>query len=701
MSRTRQDLAPLLHARSLALVGISQPGRFGGKLHANLVRAGFEGRVYGVNPRYESLYDRPCYASLRELPEVPDCALLAVPNARLLEALEEAAQCGIRAAVLFASAWSEPGESPSLQSRLREVARANAMAICGPNCMGFVAPGRGLAVSGYDVRPGPVGPIALVAHSGSVWEAFLQNRRGLAFNYVVSAGNEMVTTAADYALFALSDPGTRALGIFLETVRDPATFVAALREAAERDVPVVVLKTGRSERGARMAMAHSGALAGEDAAYEALFSHYGVHRVTSIDEMMDTLELFSAGMRPRTTQVAALLDSGGQRAMLVDLAEAEGVEFAPISGETEKTLAGVLEPGVEAANPLDAWGTGNAADDIYAKSLLALDGDPATGLTLFAVDLYPLDDASQTSYPPIVESVRAELCNPLAFLVHASATASEPQMRRLRGLGVPVLMGTETGLRAARHVLSHAEFQRRRRRPGAGAAPPPPRPADLEEWRARLRQAPGALDEHASKRVLAAWGLDVTRERLAEDLAAVLAAGREIGFPVALKTAGGDLHKTERGGVVLDLGGEEALAAAYRRLASRLGPRVLVQEMAPRGTELILGVVNDPQFGPMLTLGTGGIFVEVFEDVRMLMLPTSAEAVREALSDLRGAALLGGARGRPPADQGAVVEAALGLGALALDLGDLVAEIDVNPLVALPDRALVVDALIVPASPGR
>jgi acyl-CoA synthetase (NDP forming) len=696
VAEPRQDLTPLLHARSVAIVGISQPGRFGGILYENLKKFGYAGAVYGVNPRYETLYDQPCHPSLADLPERPDCVLLAVPNARLLEAFEEVAACGIRAAVAFGNAWSEAKEGePSLQDRLREVAIAGDMVVCGPNCMGFVSLGRRFPVSGYATNPEtPAGNVTLLSHSGSVWESFLQNRRGIAFNYVVSSGNEMVTTTADYMQFALRDESTRAIGVFLEAVRDPETFTAALAEAAERDVPVVVLKTGRSEQGARLARAHTGALTGEDSTYDAVFAHYGVRRVTSVDEMMDSLELFASGMRPKTSCLSAILDSGGQRALLVDLAEAEGVDFAPIEAKTESRLAELLEPGLDPINPLDAWGTGNAADDIYIDCLLALDADPSTGLTLFAVDLPPMDDTS-SFYPTLVAAAKDRLRNPLAFLVHASASASGLQMGRLREMGFPVLMGTETGLRAARHALEYAAFQRARQCSREPVRDVPP-PSNLEELRAELRSTPDALDEHASKRLLRAYGLDCTREHLAESLQDALQGAEAIGYPVVLKTAAGDLHKTERGGVRLDLSTPAELSACYRDFEARLGPRVLVQEMVPAGTELILGLVRDPQFGTLLTIGTGGIFVEVLRDARTLLLPTSAEAVREALASLRGAALLRGARGRAPADEKAVVRAALGLAALGADLGDRIAEVDVNPLVALPERAVVVDALIVP-----
>ncbi|HXV35761.1 MAG TPA: acetate--CoA ligase family protein, partial [Myxococcota bacterium] len=656
----RQDLSPLLHPRSLAIVGISQPDRFGGILAQNVSQFGYRGTVYGVNPRYESLYDRPCYASLRDLPERPDLAILAVPNAGLLAALQEVADCGIRAAVIFASAYSEPVEGePSLKDRLGAIAKQHGIVLCGPNGMGFVAPCQRLAVSGYRVNPStPTGNVSMICHSGSVWEAFLQNQRGVKFNYIISAGSEAATSLSDYMQFALENDTTRAIGLFLETVRDPETFCKALLEAAERDVPVVALKTGRSERGAQLARAHSGALAGEDGAYDALFAHYGVRRVRSTDEMLDTLELFATGMRTRTPYVSAILDSGGQRALLVDLGESEGIEFTPISEPTQRTLGELLEPGLDPVNPLDAWGTGNGADDIYARSIQALDADPSTGITLLAVDLPPMDDRD-CWYVAVVRPLLGGLRNPFAVLSHLSAATSAKQAGELRAIGVPVLMGTETGLRATRHVIEYSRFQRERHARAAAKPSAAARPADVAALRAQLRAASHALGEHDSKRLLAAYGLDVTREVRTDSLAGALAAADQIGFPVALKTCA-DLHKTERGGVRLGIAGRGELSEAYADFEKRLGAEVLVQQMIPPGTELILGVVNDPQFGPMLTLGTGGIFVEVLRDVSMLTVPTTPDAVRAVLKRLRGAALLEGARGRPRADLDAVVKAVMG-----------------------------------------
>lgn len=718
MPSSRQNLTPLLRARSVAIVGISQPDRFGGRVYANLHDFGYTGQIYGVNPRYTSLYDQPCYPTLRDLPDRPDCAILAVPNGRLLEMLQEAAALKIPAAVIFASAYSEDGLTfnvqrstvrlPSLQDQLAETARASGMAICGPNCMGFFALHERLAVSGYESNPAlPAGNVSLISHSGSMWDALLQNNRQVHFNYAISSGNEMVTSLADYMQFALTDPTTRVIGLFLETVRDPQTFKAALNEAAERDVPIVALKVGRSERGARLAQAHSGALAGVDSAYDALFAAYGVRRVQSPDELLDTLELLSTGMRAATRTITALCDSGGERGMLVDLAEAEGVTFTPIAESTSARLAEILEPGLDPINPLDAWGTGNDYERIFQECLQTLDADPLTGLNVFAVDLTHASDFSP-AYIEVALAAQPHLLHPLAFLVHLAAAAGDQQIARLRGAGIPVLLGTENGLRAIRHVLEYSEYQRRRRGEEAKRRGNDEisrityhvsrkiQDVPYPELRQHLQSAPGPLDEFASKEILRAYGIATPAEAVATSLAEAIHAAEMVGYPVAVKTAAGQLHKSDRGGVRLNVKDAAGLTESYFDFEVRFGPRVLIQQMVPAGVELLLGLVNDAQFGLMLALGMGGIWVEVLRDHRLLLLPTTPAAVREALLSLRGAALLTGVRGQPAVDVEAVVDTAMRLSALVADLGDLIAEVDINPLMALPSGAIAVDALIVP-----
>ena len=711
------ELSPLLHARSIALVGISTPDRFGGHVYTNLTNFGYEGKIYGINPRYETLYDQPIYPSLAALPEKPDLALLAVPNRALLPAFEEVAAQDIPAAVIFGSAHNENGDPRATEHAITTLAREKGIAICGANCMGFLSFGQKLVVSGYPVVPGtPSGHITFISHSGSVFDSVWQNNREIHFNYVISAGNETVTTAADYLRFSLQDPTTRVIGIFLETVRDPAGFRAALAEANAREVPVVVLKVGRSKRGARLAQSHTGALAGNDAIYTALFDHYNVRRVKTLDEMMDTLELFATGWRPRPRAISAAFDSGGERGMFVDLAEEAGVPFAEISPATTARLAEILEPGLEPVNPLDAWGTGNDTDRIYRDALLALDADPATGLSLFVVDLM-----RYSNYPPTYVDIvcgdthtlptLSRFTKPLAFLTNVTSAASEEQMHRLRAAGIPVLMGTETGLRAVRHLFDYCET-RERRSEGAKKRKSDSPISDQQSAIAEdakhhtpnhsITQLPitryplPIIDEHTAKILLAQYGLPIPPEQIAETLPATLAAAEQIGSPIALTPANGIWHKTDAGGLHLNLHTPDALRTAYEDLATRLGPRVLIQKMTAPGIELILGLIHDPQFGMFLSIGIGGILVEVLRDARLILLPTTEDDIRRALRSLRGAGLLRGVRGQPPLDEDAIVRAALSLASFAADAGDLIAEVDINPLIARPDGVVAVDALIIP-----
>ncbi len=685
---TRQNLSPLLNAQSVAIVGISELPRFGGVVYDNLRAFGYAGKIFGVNPKYRELFGMPCYASLRELPERPDLAILALPNARLIDALREAAAMNIPAAAIFASAHSD--EFP-VQANLKEIAHAQNIAICGPNCMGFHAFANNLVVSGYPITLQPSGNVTFITHSGSQFDALWQNKRGVHFNYLISSGNEMVTTLADYMQFALNEPTTRVIGLFMETVRDPKTFVAALQTAAERDVPIVALKVGRTERGAQLAQAHSGALAGEDATYDALFKYYGVQRVKSPDEMMDTLELFARGFRTPTKYISSLHDSGGERGLLVDLAEQEHVQFAPINETTTKRLSEILEPGLAPVNPVDAWGTGNNYDKIYRDCLLALDADPATGLNVFAVDLYGSDD-NNLGYVDVAASALPHLKNPLVFLTNLSASADDAQLAQLRAMGIPVLMGTENGVRAIKHLVGYSEFQRREARDEKRES----RILDASNGKRDLIfDEQKLLDEYASKKILREYGIEIPKEVIANTLKETLHAADCVGYPVALKTAAGELHKSDKGGVKLNLQNAAELENAYGELENIFGARVLIQEIIPRGMELILGIVNDSQFGLMLTIGLGGIFVEVLNDSKLLMLPTTREDVRDALLHLRGAKMLQGARGQVAVDIEKIVDAAMALGDFANDCADEIVAVDVNPLMASETRAVAVDALII------
>jgi acyl-CoA synthetase (NDP forming) len=684
------------------VVGASaRPGSFGDTLVAQLLAGGYRGAVHLVNPRYREVAGRPCLPALADLPEPVDLAVLAVPNAALEGQLRAAAVAGIPAAVVFASCVDDqptPPGTPPLAERLAVIAREAGMAVCGGNGMGYFNLEQSLRVCGYpeppDLEPGPV---AVVSHSGSVFSALLHNRRDLRFNLVVSAGNELVTSTAAYLDHALELPGTRVVALFLETVREPAAFRAALAKAATMAIPVVALKVGRAPAARAMVAAHSGALAGEEGAYQALFDAYGVAQVATLDELADTCELLG-GRRAAPGGLAAIHDSGGERAHLLDVAERAGVGFATISEATRERLAAVLEPGLPPTNPLDAWGTGNDADEIFAACITALLQDPATGALALNLDL-TTEPTPETSYTGLAVTALASTTTPVAVLANLSSAVDAEEAATLRAAGVPVLEGTATGLAAFRHLFAYRDvLARPGAAVGAGAAPDQGVGSDRERWRARLGQG-RPFDEAEGLAMLGAWGIPVVAAEVATDLEGVLAAAGRVGWPVALKTAApGVAHKSDVGGVRLGLDGPDRLAAAYAELAGRLGPRVVVAAMAGPGVELALGVVADRQFGPLVMVAAGGVLVEVLADRRFALPPVDRGHALALLDRLAVRPLLDGARGAPPVDLDAVADAISRLSVLAVDLGHRLAALDVNPLVAGPDGCLAVDALVVATS---
>jgi acyl-CoA synthetase (NDP forming) len=748
----RPALTAMLEARSVALVGASpRPGSLGERMVSEVTKSPAQPEVYLVNPRHERVAGRPCHASLADLPAPVDLVLLAVPDAALEEQLALAAGRGDRSAVLFGSAHElpgqqldgRPGQQPgpplTLRARLAATARAASMAVCGAGCMGFVNVTYGLRAVGY-VEPDPLprGPVALITHSGSVFSALLRTRRGLGFTIAVSSGQELVTTAAQYAEYALGLPETRVLALVLEAIREPDRLRAVLATARQRGIPVVMLTAGRSAGGRALVSAHSGALAAADGGWEALAAAYGVHRVGDLAEMADTLELFAlrsgGSPRPRLsptsphpddprppnlipgshtrpsnpavrTGIATVHDSGLERAHVADVADELGVPFAAISAETTARLATLLDPGLEPANPLDVWGTGTRAQEQLTGSLAVLADDPAVRAVALAVDLVHEFDGDD-SYPAAAAETARRTSKPVVVLSNVPAAIDPDTAAGLRASGIPVLEGTRSGLLALKHLLDH-DFPAHGPGHGAGLGPPSPAAvpdvvpnrARQERW-TRLIAAGKAHGEQLGE-LLRDYGIAAARTRAADSRPGALAAAADIGYPVALKTdEPGIVHKSDVGGVVLGIRDPDALRAAYQDLAERLGRRVLVCETIPAGPELSLGLARDHELGPLLVVGAGGVLVELLADRAVALPPVSAAQAHRMLSTLRAARLLAGVRGQPGADLDAAAAAITGLSRLAVELGDVLEALDINPLICGPDRAVAVDALAVPRPPG-
>lgn len=690
-------LDTLLKPASIALVGASAKVNTPGNTMLRAVAAdGYSGRVYPVNPKYDLIEGIPCFSSLADLPETVDHVVLGLANEQLEEGLKQAVHHGAKAATIFASCELTYGNDDGLAERLTRIAREAGVMICGGNGMGFCNPQIGLRVTGY-ASPLPMKPggVAFITQSGSAFSALAYNDQRLKYSICVSSGRELTTTAADYMDWALDQPSTKVIGLFLETAREPEEFVRVLAKADRLGIPVIALKVGRTEMSAAFAASHSGAIAGDDAAYEALFAKYGVMAVETLDDLAANLLLFSAGRPAAPGGLASLHDSGGEREMVVDLATAAGVRFARVSAETLERLRPHLDSGLQPANPLDVWGSGRDFEKHVEACMDAMLADPDTAIGVLFQDIRDGSYVAEGFTRALIASSRKSE-KPVAVVSNYASVNHRSLALATTESGVPVIDGTKEGLNAIRNLFA---FRDRRRRSRTLADPVA---ADVRNrWRQRL--ADGApVDELDGLRLLADYGVGTVRAIRCSTAEAVIRAAAELGYPVAIKTAmPGIQHKSDVGGVKLGLPDADAVKVAYDDLAARLGPDVVVAEMAPRGVEIALGLVQDPQFGPYVVVASGGIWIEILRDRAVALPPLSLEEAQAITAQLRIRPILEGRRGMPPADMAALHDAIMRFSILAADLGDLIAEMDVNPMLVSNRGCIAVDALVVAQSANR
>lgn len=677
-------LVPLLSPRSIAFVGAStRPDTPGNGMLRMIRQGGFQGQVFAVNPTHREVEGFPCVPALTDLSAAPDLVVLSVRNERLEKALDQAVAIGARAAVLFASAFLP--NDPGLTNRL--AALAGPIPVCGPNCMGFYNDLDGVWICGFpSSRIRQPGAIALIAHSGSVFGALCHNDPRLRFAFAVCPGQELTATVADYIDAALDRSEVRVIGLFIEAARDPPALRRALDRAAARGIPVVALKVGRTEAAATAALTHTGAIAGSDAAWAALFDHAGVIRVEDLDALAATLLLLASERRAGPGALVTIHDSGGEREMTIDLADRAGTPLATIADTTRDAIQVLLDPGLVAANPLDAWGTGRDFVTSFTGCFATLLADPAAAIGFFCADFRD-DYYLHAGFAEAAIAASSSTQKPVACVTNYTQVRHDRIAAHLAAHGIPVLDGTLNALVAARGALAFRDAQ---------ARPPDPLPelpkVDRTVWRARLERREH-LPESEALDLLAAWGIPVAPCHRATSENEAAAA--PFPYPVALKTAfPGILHKSEVGGVALALPDEPALRHAYRDMADRLGPEVLVMPMLAPAPELSMGMVVDPQFGPMVVLGAGGTLVELLEDRVQALAPFGPATAQRLLARLRLARLLTGYRGAPPSDIPALALMISRFSILAADLADLISEIDVNPVLAGP-HPTAVDALII------
>ena len=696
-------LHSFLSPGSVAIIGASpDTKKIRGSLLHLLRKNGYGGRVYPVNPSYPEIGGLRCYPSAAAIGGPVDLALVAIPAEAVLAALEECAAAGVRNAIIISSGFAEDeAAGPELQDRIAALARRSGMRICGPNAEGFhnevarvtatfspAAEDQGGTAPAATARR-----VGVVAQSGGMGFALYNRGRalGIGFSTVVSTGNEADLTAADFLQHMSEDPDTGGVLLFLESIRDPAGFRAAAAAAAAAGKPVVAIKVGRSAAGKQAAASHTASLTGWDAGYDALFRHHGITVASDLDEALAVIAARVTNPPANGNRVAILTISGGAGALAADALSSAGLDVAELSQATQAAIRAFIPSYGATRNPVDLTAQGaQGGGTLRAAELLSRDD----GVDIIAIVTTLANPNFVTLDGPALKALTAEQRKPV--LVHSYTLPSALALRTMASAGVVVLPAM-TLLGAAARALAQP-------RPASAPATAPLPPAVT-------RRLGGAMTEYAAKTLLAEYGIAIAPSRLVNDASQLDAAAAAIGFPLALKIQSpGIAHKTEIGGVRLGIASTGALHNAYRDVlaaAARHAPSaciegVLLERMAPRGTEVIVGIVRDATTGPVITVGAGGIQAELFRDTVHRLAPVDEAEAAAMLAELRSAPLLSGFRGAPAADVVALARLVSQVSHLAA-AAEAIAELELNPVIVHPagQGCTVADALLVtrPAAP--
>jgi acetate---CoA ligase (ADP-forming) len=700
-----QGFDALFKPRSIAVIGASSdPTKTGGRPVYLLQKHGYGGAIYPVNPKADAIQGLPAFPSIDDLPSTPDLILVAVPGAAALRVLERAATLGVGAAIVLSAGFAESGpDGQKLQDAVTVLAERTGMRILGPNCLGSVSV-KERAIGTFSValeKAMPLeGGVSIVSQSGNIGSAAMRmlGDCGAGVARFVATGNEADIQAGDAIAWLADDPDTKVILCCLETCRDADRLTKALALAKQAKKPVIALKIGTSEAGQKAALSHTGGLAGSDRVFDAVFARYGAVRVRSLEELVQVgAALEALGKRsfgadadtsPSTTVIAA---SGGFGVMMADAAAAHGVAINPLTSQTQARINSIL-PLASAANPVDATAQMSANPDILEALVDAALSDPANNSVCIMLALGMEVPRLRSVFTDGLANAARR--HPEKVLV-ACVAGPKDAIRQLGELGIacfPTIDAAMAGIAA----LARLE-KSRLGASGANLASVEQRPLDARAWR----------NEATAKAALGAAGLVFATEIVATSTQEAVSAAEKIGMPVAMKILSPDIqHKSDIGGVELDISGALEVDAAFKRImaaAASHAPQaeidgILISPMAGRGTELILGTITDPIFGPVVMVGLGGIFAEIFQDTALRLAPVGEEEAGEMLRELKAFPLLNGARGRAPADVNAVKAAISALSGFAARHAADVAEIDINPLIARPEGqgAVALDALIIP-----
>ena len=680
------SLRSFFEPTSVAVVGASpRRGTIGGELFRNILAADFAGAAFPVNPKGAAVAGVRGYASVAEIPDPVDLAVISVPGEHVLAAAEEALQSGVRALVVISAGFAEVGsEGAERQEQLLALVRSHGARLIGPNCLGIAVAGPRLNAT-FAARSAPSGNIGFSSQSGALGLALLEaaDSRGLGLSAFVSIGNKADVSSNDLLEWWEDDEATDVVLLYVESFGNPRRFGRLARRVARRK-PILALKSGTSATGQRAASSHTAALAGSEAGVEALFDQAGVIRATSLEELIDVATLLSSQPEPKGRRVAVLTNAGGLGILAADACDSVGLELPALGEATVARLRDLLPAEASVANPVDMLGSATAASYEQALPIVLDDPHVDAALVLFV----PAVTATADQVAVAVDAAARAAASGKPVLAVVMSAEGVPEALRA-GSAVAAFAYPESAARALGRVAERAEWLRR----PLGFVPSlegiDRTAGALVVERALERSEDSWLDPAETRALLAAYGLPLVSERLAADADAAVRAAAELGFPAVVKSAAAGAHKTETGGVALDLEDEAAVRAA----AERIGFPVLVQPMLPGGTELLAGLVQDPVFGPLVAFGPGGVFAELIGDASLRIAPLTDFDAEELVTSGKAGRLVRGYRGAEPADAAALVDLVHRLAALGDDL-PAVAELDLNPVLGFPDRAVAVDARV-------
>ncbi len=712
MDESIKNLKYFLSPRSIAIIGASANfNSISGKPLRFLKEHGYKGDIFPINPKYEELGGYTCYKSVLDVPGTIDLALIAVNYKLVLPMLQQCVEKGVKFTSVFSSGFAESGnEGKEMQREIAELAKTSGMRVCGPNCQGSVGL-KDHAIGGFSaslgVKPLLLGPIGYVTQSGALGYSIfsLAQESGVGFSYVASTGNEVDLHTLDFMEYMLEDPDTKMVISYLEGIKDGKQFLRLADRALELAKPLVTLKVGRSEVGQKAASSHTGSLTGSDTVCDAFFRQKGIIRVDDIENMIDIAALMQRiPSLPAGNRIGIITTSGGGGILVADEAVALNLDITELDDKTKETIMSVIPSYGSALNPVDITAQViNEADDFKKVLEVMVDHDKIDALVIVITQI--TGESGRRMAEDIVKICKLT-DKPITIAWTTGDNLVGDNLQILSQGGVQIYKSPVRAIRAMGALMNYSTFRNGHLSRIGKHDPLSISEKTQEHVQTLLREAKQNLTEHQGKELLAQYGIPVTKEEVATSAEHALKISESIPFPLALKIDSPDiLHKTEAGGLKLNINNQEELMTAYNEVlvnAKNYNPQahingVLIQEMVLGGTEVIIGLKNDPQFGPTIMFGLGGIFVEILKDVSLRVAPITKDDALEMIQEIKSYKILAGARGREKADINAIADVLVRVSKMAIDLEAQIAELDINPLLVLPEGqgVRVADALVI------